>query len=322
QERRVGAGDQQIDRRVIEAAQDPFGRRDRPQIIGSRQAEHGDQADHVNHDRRDLDAFRSDRHHDDRDGADQSQGDAGGVHDAVGDDLDAVVGPADLAALARDRRGLIRLLLVGCVLGHRMFQRVWRRPYSGLMPEALITFAHLSASAAICWANSAGEFGGIGRGTSSGGRGFIVGSGGAPLEGLFMVASSRGARVFRAPQAIHGVPSLPGRKRAGTGRSGSTSRRVVVLTASGRSLPDLMCGTDDGVTSNITCTCPASRSVSAGVEPRYGTCTRLTPAMNLNSSPATCCGPPMPAEAMLILPGLALAYAMNSGTVFAGNDGL
>src|SRR5262249_2195942 len=43
--------------------------------------------------------------------------------------------------------------------------------------------------------------------------------------------------------------------------------------------------------------------------------------MNLNSSPAICCGPPMPAEAMFSLPGLGLAYAMNSGTVLAGTEG-
>ena len=30
----------------------------------------------------------------------------------------------------------------------------------------------------------------------------------------------------------------------------------------------------------------------------------------------------MPVDAKLILPGLALAYAINAGTVFAGNDGL
>ena len=30
----------------------------------------------------------------------------------------------------------------------------------------------------------------------------------------------------------------------------------------------------------------------------------------------------MPAVAILILPGFALAYVMNSGTVLAGNDGL
>ena len=47
-----------------------------------------------------------------------------------------------------------------------------------------------------------------------------------------------------------------------------------------------------------------------------------TPAMNLNNSPAMCGEVPMPGEAMLILPGLALAYFMNSGTVLAGNAGL
>ncbi len=44
--------------------------------------------------------------------------------------------------------------------------------------------------------------------------------------------------------------------------------------------------------------------------------------MNLNSSPATSGTLPAPPVAMLILPGLALAYAMNSATVFAGTDGL
>jgi hypothetical protein len=31
---------------------------------------------------------------------------------------------------------------------------------------------------------------------------------------------------------------------------------------------------------------------------------------------------PLPADAMLIVPGLALAWAMNSGTVLAGTEGL
>src|SRR5262249_18508968 len=52
-----------------------------------------------------------------------------------------------------------------------------------------------------------------------------------------------------------------------------------------------------------------------------GSCTRSTPVIILNSSPATCCEVPLPPEPMLILPGLALAYAMNSGTVLAGTDG-
>src|SRR6266446_8269696 len=70
-----------------------------------------------------------------------------------------------------------------------------------------------------------------------------------------------------------------------TGVSGSTSERAAVVTASARSLPALMCGVDEGVTSNITCAWPATRSVSAGVVPRYGTWTMSTPVMNLNNSP-------------------------------------
>src|SRR5262249_33927926 len=46
-----------------------------------------------------------------------------------------------------------------------------------------------------------------------------------------------------------------------------------------------------------------------------------TPVITLNNSPAKWDGVPVPADAMLILPGLALAEAINSGTVFAGTDG-
>jgi hypothetical protein len=47
----------------------------------------------------------------------------------------------------------------------------------------------------------------------------------------------------------------------------------------------------------------------------------LTPAIMLNSSPEMWPAVPLPAEAKRTLPGLALAKAMNSGTVLAGNDG-
>ena len=52
------------------------------------------------------------------------------------------------------------------------------------------------------------------------------------------------------------------------GRSGSTSDRVVLVTARPRSLPDLTCSAQVGMLSNITCTCPEIRSVSAGAPPR------------------------------------------------------
>ena len=45
------------------------------------------------------------------------------------------------------------------------------------------------------------------------------------------------------------------------------------------------------------------------------------PAAILNNSPAKWLILPLPADAMLTLPGLALACAMNSATVVAGTDG-
>src|SRR5262249_58247662 len=78
---------------------------------------------------------------------------------------------------------------------------------------------------------------------------------------------------------------------------------------------------DAGRLSNADCTWPASRSVTSGAEPRYGTCGMLTPAANLNSSPATCEVEPVPNDASVILPGLALASAINSGTELAATDG-
>src|SRR5262252_7454922 len=49
--------------------------------------------------------------------------------------------------------------------------------------------------------------------------------------------------------------------------SANTSDRVAEVTASARSLPALMCSIDVARVSNITDTCPARRSVSAGPPP-------------------------------------------------------
>jgi hypothetical protein len=54
----------------------------------------------------------------------------------------------------------------------------------------------------------------------------------------------------------------------------------------------------------------------------YGTCSIWQPVSDLNNSPERCTEVPLPDDAMLILPGLALQYAMNSATVLAGNDGV
>src|SRR5436190_11139854 len=49
----------------------------------------------------------------------------------------------------------------------------------------------------------------------------------------------------------------------------------------------------------MTWTCPLSRSVNAGGTARYGTCTMSTPAIILNSSPATGAPLPLPSDAKL-----------------------
>src|SRR5262245_56119459 len=49
--------------------------------------------------------------------------------------------------------------------------------------------------------------------------------------------------------------------------SGSTGERVAVVTARARSLPPLTYSIDDDMVANITCTCPPSRSTSAGPAP-------------------------------------------------------
>src|SRR3954470_24909795 len=75
---------------------------------------------------------------------------------------------------------------------------------------------------------------------------------------------------------------------------------------------------DEGRLSKSTCTWPAMRSVNAGPAPLYGMCVILQPVIIMKSSPDMCTEVPLPDDAMLILPGLALQYSMNSGTVLAG----
>src|SRR5262249_10352270 len=75
--------------------------------------------------------------------------------------------------------------------------------------------------------------------------------------------------------------------------SDTTGERVAVVTASARSLPPLTYSIEEDRVENMTCPCPPSRSISAGPPPRYGTCTRLTPVIILNSSPAVWFPEPM-----------------------------
>ncbi len=90
------------------------------------------------------------------------------------------------------------------------------------------------------------------------------------------------------------------------GVSGSDGERCLPTTASAVSLPARMCSSTAGRSGSMICTCPPSRSATAGAAPRYGTCTILMLASMLNSSPVRWMVVPAPAEAKLTLPGLAL----------------
>src|SRR4029453_17843883 len=104
----------------------------------------------------------------------------------------------------------------------------------------------------------------------------------------------------------HDEASKPGRPASATvGTSGSAGARVADVTASGRSFPALICGSDGGRLSNISCTWPPSRSCSAGALPLYGAGVIWTPAIPLNSSPDRWIDVPGPDDAKLSLPGLA-----------------
>src|ERR1700736_5484797 len=69
----------------------------------------------------------------------------------------------------------------------------------------------------------------------------------------------------------------------------------------------LMYSIVDAVVPKVTCTCPLSMSVIPAATLRYGTCTIFTPVIILNNSPKTWGVLPLPGDAMLSLPGLALA---------------
>ena len=105
------------------------------------------------------------------------------------------------------------------------------------------------------------------------------------------------------------------------GKSGSAGERTGPVVASARSLPERMCGIEDGMLSNISCTCPPMRSATAGPLPLYGMWSMSTPVRYLNISPDMWIVDPLPLDAYESLPGSALASAMRSRTEFALTPG-
>ena len=82
--------------------------------------------------------------------------------------------------------------------------------------------------------------------------------------------------------------------------------RSLEVTATARILPDLISGSAAASDEKLMVTAPVATSVTAGAEPRYGTCSTLMSAMLFISSPANCCGLPTPDDENDSLPAIGL----------------
>ena len=80
-----------------------------------------------------------------------------------------------------------------------------------------------------------------------------------------------------------------------------------MVTANGRSFPALIYSIDDCMVSNITCTCPPMRSVSAGAVATIRDVNQIDAGHHFEQLAGNMLVAPLPADAILILPGLALA---------------
>src|SRR5216684_1973115 len=85
------------------------------------------------------------------------------------------------------------------------------------------------------------------------------------------------------------------------GTSGSACDRILLVTASARSLPSLICGTAGGNEVKAMGVCPASVAPTAKPALLKGTCTRSRPSNRRKCSPMRCGGVPVPGEAKLYL---------------------
>src|SRR5687767_5829406 len=106
------------------------------------------------------------------------------------------------------------------------------------------------------------------------------------------------------------------------GTWGRIFTRFAAVTASARILPDFTCGCADSTVETEALISPEMRLMNAAPEPLNSTCCMSTPAVCLNSSAVMCGLVPTPGEPNVSCPGLALASAMSSFTLFAGTAAL
>src|ERR1700759_2379401 len=105
------------------------------------------------------------------------------------------------------------------------------------------------------------------------------------------------------------------------GTSGIARERDLLVTASPRSFPSLICGAAGGSELNAMGVCPPSVEATAWPALLNGTCTRSSPSDRRKFSPIRCGGVPMPGDAKLYLTPPDLIKTTSSSTLLAGSEG-
>src|SRR6266550_4698546 len=102
------------------------------------------------------------------------------------------------------------------------------------------------------------------------------------------------------------------------GTSGNAGERVAAVTASARSLPSFTSGVAGGIAWKHIGVCPATTDCIDGPPPGNGASAKSSPKVSLNSSLERCGVVPIPGEAKVYFPGLALMSSTSSFTDLAG----
>src|SRR4051812_23155706 len=101
-----------------------------------------------------------------------------------------------------------------------------------------------------------------------------------------------------AAQPIHTPDSYPRPPASAmVGPSGSAGPVFAPVVELARGFPALICGSDEGMLSNIMFTWPARRSVTAGPLPLYGMCRRSVFVICVNIAPDMWMLVPLPLDA-------------------------
>src|SRR5215813_1354350 len=102
------------------------------------------------------------------------------------------------------------------------------------------------------------------------------------------------------------------------GTSGKAGERVAAVTASARNLPSFTSEVAGGIAWKHIGVCPATTDWIDGAPPGNGASAKSSPKVSLNSSLERCGVVPIPGEAKVYFPGLALISSTNSFTDLAG----